>query len=106
LTLSVSNNSREHPFKHKLTPTLADELRRQYAHGATLAELADLFGVSRATAHTVVRYRSYAPEGALVVLLPADERNRLAAAARALGLSCAALASALVARGLAASAAQ
>ncbi len=83
---------------HKLSIAAADEMRRLRARGATLGVLARRFGVSRAAAHAVVRYRSYAPEGALVVVLSRDARALLAIVARSRGVPCEEAAALLLAR--------
>ena len=71
----------QQPSSPKLSVAAANEMRRLRARGATLGALARRFGVSRAAAHSVVRYRSYAPEGALVVVLSQDALALLAALA-------------------------
>ncbi len=91
----------QQPFTHKLSIAAANEMRRLRARGATLAVLARRFGVSRAAVHAVVRYRSYAPDGALVVVLSQDARALLATVARARGVPCAEAAALLLARAVA-----
>lgn len=46
-------------FKKKLTPDNVVEMRRQYAEGATVSDIARQFGVSEAGARSVVKRRSW-----------------------------------------------
>lgn len=67
-----------HPFAAKLTLDQAEEVRRLRRSGAPLAELAEKFGVAKASVSAIVHYHAHVPNGVVRVALPEFEIALLA----------------------------
>ncbi len=65
---------RPHPFAPKLTDEQAEDVRRLRRAGASLAELAARFGISKSSVSAITHLHAHCPSGVVRVALPEFER--------------------------------